>query len=61
MKKDNAWKVVSQVTILTDSFGDSPAAIEASFHTNGYRLLAAGKVNDAIEVFRLNVRLYPNS
>jgi tetratricopeptide (TPR) repeat protein len=61
MKRDTGWKIVSQVTVLTGAFEDTPENLEASFNTNGYRLLAAGKVNEAIEVFKLNVQLFPKS
>jgi tetratricopeptide (TPR) repeat protein len=61
VKKGDRWQIVSQVTVGTDSFGDTPQAVEASLNGSGYRLLSAGKVNEAIELFKLNVRLYPNS
>jgi tetratricopeptide (TPR) repeat protein len=34
---------------------------EASFNAIGYQLLASGKIPEAIEVFRLNVELFPES
>lgn len=36
-------------------------ANEGEFNTLGYVLLQSGKVNDAIEVFKLNVKYYPES
>ena len=34
---------------------------ENEFNAVGYRLLGSGQLNDAIEVFKLNVELYPES
>ena len=34
---------------------------ENEFNGLGYRLMGAGKLNEAIEIFNLNVKLYPKS
>ena len=34
---------------------------EGEFNAIGYRLMGAGKTKDAIEIFKLNAALYPNS
>jgi len=34
---------------------------ESEFNALGYRLMGAGKIKDAIEIFKLNVELYPKS
>ncbi len=34
---------------------------ESEFNAMGYRLMGAGKLKEAIEVFKLNVEMYPNS
>ncbi len=34
---------------------------ESEFNAMGYRLMGAGKTDDAIEIFKLNVKLYPES
>jgi tetratricopeptide (TPR) repeat protein len=34
---------------------------ENEFNALGYRLMGAGKIKDAIEIFKLNVELYPES
>jgi len=34
---------------------------ENEFNALGYRLMGAGKIEDAIEIFRLNVEMYPDS
>ncbi len=46
-------------------FKNDPAnmyqSIEADINSFGYRLIAMQKVNDAIEMFKVNTELYPNS
>jgi tetratricopeptide (TPR) repeat protein len=61
VKKDNGWKIASQITIVVDAFGDTPENVEQTLNVIGYRVLGAGRVNDAIEVFKLNVQLNPKS
>jgi tetratricopeptide (TPR) repeat protein len=61
VKQNGQWKIASQITTHTDSFGDSPQAIEGSLNNTGYLLLAADKVKEAIEVFKLNVKLFPEA
>ena len=61
LKQDTGWKIVSQITIGSDTFNGSPEAIEASLNANGYQLLAVKRPGDAINVFKLVVQLYPQS
>ena len=46
---------------MKNSSSSSLQAIETSLNITGYRLLTAKKVDDAIEVFLLNVKLFPNA
>ncbi len=39
----------------------TPQSIENSLNATGYNLINANRLNDAIEVFRLNVKLYPEA
>jgi len=60
--KDNGqWKIASQITTSGTTDANTPQAIENSVNTTGYRLLQSKKVADAIEVFKLNVKLFPDS
>ncbi len=59
-KENGKWKILAQITTET-STSDSAAYIENTLNTAGYKLLSANKINDAIEVFKLNVKLNPNS
>jgi tetratricopeptide (TPR) repeat protein len=60
-KTNDGWKIVAQITIDPETFGRSPKAVEARLNADGYVLLSAGKVGEAIELFSLNARLNPDS
>ena len=53
-KQGDQWKVASQITIGDMSW-------ENQLNSLGYQLLSAKKVEDAVEVLKLNVRLHPES
>lgn len=60
LKKDQGvWKIVSQITVDTESFKITPAYIAYNFNTIGYKFLEEKKFNEAIDVFALNVKLNP--
>ena len=61
VKEDGVWKITSMTIIHVQSLGPSAEAIEANINTNGYHLLQANKVKEAIEVFKLNVALFPDA
>jgi tetratricopeptide (TPR) repeat protein len=60
-KGEAGWRIVSQVTIDADSFGDDAGAMEARLNNDGYALLKAQKPAEAIELFKLVVKLFPQS
>ncbi|MGN6617939.1 MAG: tetratricopeptide repeat protein [Ilyomonas sp.] len=62
IKDNNSWKIVSLLAVNTRSYisGDS-ASVENALNNTGYTLLGAKKYKDAIEVFKLNVKLFPGS
>ena len=60
-KEGNDWKIVSQVITNISSLKDDEHSNEADINTVGYRLLAEKKLDQAIEVFKLNTQLYPES
>lgn len=62
VKEPDGWKIATQITTFPQSFNaNNPQAIENNLNATGYQLLTAKKVNDAIDVFKLNVKLFPNS
>lgn len=61
VKRDGRWKILSQITEDVSSYATGPQAAEAKLNMAGYDFLAAKQVSDAIEVFKLNVKLFPDS
>ena len=62
LQKDGKdWKIVSQIITNAGSFKNDEHSTEAEINTIGYRLMANKKLEQAIEVFKLNTQLYPES
>src|SRR6476661_2340337 len=62
VKENDQWKLASQViTTPQNNDANTDHIVESDLNTTGYKLLSAKKYNQAIEVFKLNVQLYPNS
>ncbi len=58
-KKNGIWKFTYLNTLLKDDFQTKEA--ENDLNTAGYKLLGNNKIKDAIDVFKMNVKLYPKS
>jgi len=62
VKDNNEWKLVSMISHDPESFTSvTPQTIENNLNATGYNLITAKRLNDAIEVFRLNVKLHPKA
>jgi tetratricopeptide (TPR) repeat protein len=62
VKENGKWVILSQTTADANSFKSNSATnIEAQLNMAGYRLLASNRVDDAIEVFKMNVKLFPKA
>lgn len=61
VKENGQWKTNTRIVTSPESFNTNSHAAEADLNTAGYDLLAAKKTNEAIEVFKLNVKLFPDS
>jgi tetratricopeptide (TPR) repeat protein len=63
VKEGGQWKIVTQITTdAPQNFNAvNPLATENNLNATGYGLLRANKLNDAIDVFKLNVKFFPNS
>jgi len=61
VKDNNEWKLISMISHNPESYTVTPESIENSLNNTGYNLISANRLNDAIEVFRLNVKLNPNA
>ena len=61
-KVDGQWKISAVETINTNSFiSPNPSSIEYIVNSFGYTYLAAKKTNEALEVFKTNVSLFPEA
>ena len=66
VKFNDAGKIIEEHQI-SSPFGEMSRqtgiseGVEWDMNTTGYKLLADKKINEAIEVFRLNIKLYPNA
>lgn len=62
VKEGDQWKLASQlITQPQNDTSNSNHLAEVELNSTGYRLLSAKKINEAIEVFKLNVKLNPGS
>jgi len=61
IKDGGQWKIASQITHVLGAFGDTPGAIASRIDGTGSALLRSGKPQEAIDIFKLNVRLNPQS
>lgn len=59
VKQSNDWKIASMIAIRRQS--SDPSEVEDALNNTGYNLLNGNKLDQAIEVFKLNVKLYPKA
>ena len=61
VKENGQWKTNTRVVTLPESYKANNHAAEIDLNTAGYDLLSANKINEAIDIFKLNVKLFPDS
>ena len=62
VKQNNDWKIASMIVIREKTFASfEPADIENTLNTTGYNLINGNRLDQAIEVFKLNVKLHPKA
>lgn len=61
VKDDNEWKIATQITTDPDTYLSTPKNIERDLNITGYNLIKIKNINEAIDVFKMNVRLNPKS
>jgi tetratricopeptide (TPR) repeat protein len=61
VKEDGKWKTSTELITLPGSYDVNSHTAETDLNTAGYDLLAAKKIKEAIEVFKMNVKLFPDS
>ncbi len=59
--KENVQAAIKQYHDLKKNHPDSYNFDEYQLNTVGYRLLTSGRVKDAIEIFKLNVQVFPDA
>ncbi len=58
-KTDSGWKMVFMGGIDRNSYKEQN--VENDLNNVGYKLLGQEKIKDAIEIFKMNVKMYPES
>jgi tetratricopeptide (TPR) repeat protein len=61
VKENGQWKTSSRIVTSPQSYEANGHEAEVDLNTAGYDLLFAKKVKEAIEVFKMNVKLHPES
>lgn len=59
IKEEGDWKILSQTTYVTESFDSGPIAVRNNLNAIAYGLYEEEKLEEAIEVLKLNAQLYP--
>lgn len=59
VKSDGNWKIANMISAETSMYRRSNE--EMTLNNAGYTLMAANKIDEAIQVFELNTKLYPES
>ena len=60
-KKDGSWKIVYLNTVNLSTYEENEESAEINLNNAGYILLSQEKIQDAIDIFKKNVELYPKS
>ena len=61
VKREGEWRILSAGSFVGSTYGASPDAIESRLAGVGADLIEAKKHHDAIEVLKLNARLFPRA
>jgi len=61
VKRDGQWRILSAGSFVASSYGAAPAAVEGRLGGIAADLTTAKKHGDAIEVLKLDVRLFPRA
>jgi tetratricopeptide (TPR) repeat protein len=61
INEKNQWKLLKLVSLFTETFTNTTKNLEDDLNDTGYQFLGVNKTPEAIELFKMNVRLNPNS
>ena len=60
-KEEGIWKIVYINAVYTSDYKEREESAENDLNSVGYILLGKNKIKDAIDIFKKNVELYPES
>ena len=60
-KVKNEWKFLKMTNIARSNYANTDFAIERNINTQGYKLMATNRLDDAIKLFMLNTELFPKA
>jgi tetratricopeptide (TPR) repeat protein len=61
VKENGKWKIASVSGYVSSSWAANGDNSENNLNSAGYSLLTRKRIEDAVDVFKLNVKLHPNS
>src|SRR4051812_35895050 len=61
VKENGKWKIAAVSGYVSSSWAANGDNSEDNLNTAGYSLLSVKKIEDAIDVFKLNVKIHPHS
>lgn len=61
VKEKSGWKIVSQVSLSPEMLVLTPTTIEDNINLIAFKLLDDKKNEEAFEMFKVNIKLYPAS
>ncbi len=61
VKNNDQWKIASSTSHMIADADMSPQSLENNLNELGYKYINAKKINEAIEIFQLNVKLWPQA
>jgi tetratricopeptide (TPR) repeat protein len=61
INEKNQWKLLKLVSLFTETFTNTTKNLEDDLNDTGYQFLGVNKISEAIELFKMNVRINPKS
>lgn len=60
-KIKNEWKILKATNVDRSSYSNTDFAIERNINSQGYKLIEANRLDEAIKLFMLNTELFPKA
>lgn len=61
INEKNQWKLLKLVSLFTETFTNTTKNLEDDLNDTGYQFLGVNRIPEAIELFKMNIRLNPKS